>query len=305
MKMLLPRSPTPRAVTDAALRRWPLPMPGSDADKETRGHVLVVAGGREMPGAALLGATAALRAGAGKLTVATPACISIGVGLALPEARAVGLPETKAGGLAPRGIAVLEKIAGRVQALVIGPGLLDERATVGFALALLPTLSPEALIVLDAFAMSCVKRRLLPRRLVLTPHAGEMAHLTGMSKEAVQAAPLETACHAAREWRAVVVLKGGSTVIAAPDGPVWRYSGGGEGLATSGSGDTLAGIIGGLAARGAEAAQAAVWGVALHGRAGAALARQAGPLGYLARELPGQVPAALCELNPRRAAGIP
>jgi NAD(P)H-hydrate repair Nnr-like enzyme with NAD(P)H-hydrate dehydratase domain len=103
---------------------------------------------------------------------------------------------------------------------------------------------------------------------------------------------------AARRWNAVVALKGAQTVIATPEGKVWCHQGGNCGLATSGSGDTLAGAIGGLAARGAALAQACAWGVVLHARAGELLAGQRGPVGYLARELPDAMLAVLRGYEP-------
>ena len=95
----------------------------------------------------------------------------------------------------------------------------------------------------------------------------------------------------AQAWRAVVALKGATTCIAGVDGQAWRHRSETPGLATSGSGDVLAGIIAGLAARGATREQAAVWGVALHSRAGEALAHRSGSVGYLARELAAEIPA--------------
>jgi NAD(P)H-hydrate repair Nnr-like enzyme with NAD(P)H-hydrate dehydratase domain len=106
---------------------------------------------------------------------------------------------------------------------------------------------------------------------------------------------------AARNWNAVVALKGATTFIASPRGQVWRHSGGQPGLATSGSGDVLAGVIAGLAAQGAPLEQAGAWGVVLHAMAGARLARKLGPLGYLARELAGEIPALMKALRPRGA----
>ncbi|WP_308601975.1 NAD(P)H-hydrate dehydratase [Massilia sp. Dwa41.01b] len=120
-----------------------------------------------------------------------------------------------------------------------------------------------------------------------------MAHLTGTPKPEIVAAPDARAADAAVKWNAVVALKGARTVIAAPDGEMWQHEGGNVGLAISGSGDTLAGIIAGLAARGADLAQATCWGVALHARAGERLAARLGVLGYLAREIPDEIPALL------------
>jgi NAD(P)H-hydrate repair Nnr-like enzyme with NAD(P)H-hydrate dehydratase domain len=132
---------------------------------------------------------------------------------------------------------------------------------------------------------------------VLTPHAGEMAHLTGALKEDLQEAPQSCACRHAAAWHAVLALKGATTCVAAPDGRCWTHRSQAPGLGTSGSGDVLAGLIAGLAARGCPPEQAAVWGVALHARAGAALAARQGTLGFLARELPAEVPALMDRLQ--------
>ena len=286
-------------LDDAALRAWPLPMPDDNGDKEQRGRVLVVAGSPQMPGATVLAAVAALRAGAGKLTIATAASIAPGVALAVPEARVLPLPETAEGGLALNGVEDLQPLLPGACALLFGPGLQDEAAAIAFACRLLPACG-DLPVVLDAYGMSVVRQ--LPEdwplaaQLALTPHAGEMASLTGADKSAVQQQPQTMAREAARRWQAVVALKGRQTHIAAPDGRMWRHDGGNVGLATSGSGDTLAGLIAGLAARGAPLPQACAWGVVLHARAGERLTRRLGPLGLLARELAGEVPDLLREL---------
>ena len=280
----------PVRITESLLRGWPLPMPGPDGDKEERGRTLVIAGSREMPGAALLAATAALRAGAGKLQVATAASVAPGIALALPEALVIALPESPRGGLARHGVDQLEGNLQKADAVLVGPGLLDEDESCRFVQALLP-LCGKAATILDALAMSVVRQQTrFEHPVLLTPHAGEMAHLSGAAKDDVAAEPQRHAAVAARRWNAVIALKGGRTHVAAPDGKAWLHVGGHTGLATSGSGDVLAGIVAGLAARGAPREQAVVWGVALHGRAGRELAGRCGPLGYLARELPAEIP---------------
>ena len=284
-------APTPALDVDTALlRSWPLPQPDPDGDKETRGRALVIAGSREMPGAALLAATAALRAGAGRLTVATAASVAPGVALALPEGRVIALPESPDGGLLADGIGALERVLRKTQAVLLGPGLQDEAATQVFVQALLARCG-DAAVVLDALAMNVVDAvPRFDRPVLLTPHAGEMARLTGAAKATILQ-DAERACRgAAARWNAVVALKGARTWIATPQGQTWHHDGGTVGLATSGSGDTLAGLIVGLAARGAPLAQAAVWGVVLHARAGEALATRRGPLGFLAGELAAEVP---------------
>ena len=291
----------PRRIDDAALARWPLPAPEGTADKETRGHVLVVAGSHEIPGAALLAAVAALRVGAGKLTIAAPERVALGLALAIPEARVIALAENKGGGLLARGRAALESVAAKAGAVVLGPGMLDETRSVAFVRGLLPLLR-EAVVVLDAYAMSVARDGPFDQPVVLTPHPGEMAHLTGLTKEAVCDDPLGTAREAAARWNACVALKGAETFIVQPGEGAWRFDGGTPGLATSGSGDTLAGLIGGLAARGLSPLQASAWGVLLHARAGHALGRRYGPLGYLARELSAEVPAIVHAIGKKHAA---
>lgn len=285
-------------VDEALLRGWALPMPDDSGDKEGRGRLLVIGGSREMPGAVILAATAAMRAGAGKLAIATGDSVAQLVALAIPESRVIGLPETDDGGIATRAAAALESMQGRLDAVLIGPGMLDEPAICDFVHALLPMLDGVP-VILDAAAMGVVCNSqaggagFLGRygaQVLLTPHAGEMAHLSGASKEAVAADPNAMAREMAQRWQATVALKGPVTCIATPDGRLWQHEGGNVGLAASGSGDTLAGIIVGLAARGATLEQAAAWGVALHARAGDRLAERTGPLGYLTRDLAAEVP---------------
>lgn len=295
-----PADSHPTTLDDASLRDWPLPMPPGEGDKELRGHVLILGGSREMPGAIILAATAALRAGAGKLTIATGASVAQLVALAIPEARVIGLRETPEGGFEREATGQLNPLADKVNAVLIGPGMQDEAATAALVRALMPRLDGTA-VVLDANAMGIlISPDLDPapatpfrftQPVVVTPHAGEMAHLTGIAKDTILADPAGACARAVRDWNAVVALKGARTVIGAPDGGLWQHEGGNVGLAISGSGDTLAGIIAGLAARGASLAQAACWGVFLHARAGERLAERLGVLGYLAREICDEIPA--------------
>ncbi|HEY1230809.1 MAG TPA: ADP/ATP-dependent (S)-NAD(P)H-hydrate dehydratase, partial [Ramlibacter sp.] len=180
----------------------------------------------------------------------------------------------------------LEPVVQSARAVLVGPGMMDPGATTELVARLMPGLRGRA-AVLDARAMDVVTRlQRFDEPVLLTPHAGEMAHLSGANKDDVLAEPLRAAREAAAKWNAVVALKGPQTTIVRPDGGAWLHEGGNVGLATSGSGDTLAGAIAGLAARGATLEQACAWGVVLHARAGEQLAEQLGPVGYLARELP-------------------
>lgn len=280
-----------RVVTAAALRRMPLPEPDASSDKDARGRVLVIGGSASVPGALLLAGVAALRAGAGKLQLATVRRVAPALGVAVPEALVLSLPENRAGELAgTRATNLLRGYADRAECVLVGPGMSSERSARALLRPLPRMLRGVAVLVLDAAAILALSDDTVPLaplegRVVLTPHAGEMASLLGVEKEQVQDDPRAAALEASQRFRAVVALKGPESWIATPAGALHHYVQGGVGLATSGSGDTLAGIVAGLAARGASAEQAAVWAVYLHGAAGHALARRLGPYGYLAREL--------------------
>jgi hydroxyethylthiazole kinase-like uncharacterized protein yjeF len=276
--------------------------------------VLILGGSREMPGAVILAAVAALRAGAGKLTVATGNSVAQLVALAIPESRVLGLAENEAGGFTVEAVAALDPLADHINAILIGPGMQDEEATARLVHALLPRLQgSDTSVLLDANAMGAILhppegvnppfRFDVP--VLVTPHAGEMAHLTGIAKEDISAGDDKLALDMAQRWNAVVALKGARTVIATPQGERWQHEGGNVGLATSGSGDVLAGIIAGLAARGAGLAQAAGWGVVLHAQAGERLAARLGRLGYLARELMDEIPALLEQAAGEAADAVP
>jgi ADP-dependent NAD(P)H-hydrate dehydratase len=287
-------------VTPALLRRLPLPSLES-GDKEDRGRVMVVGGSTEMPGAALLAGTAVLRAGAGKLKIATARRVALHVAIAMPEARVIGLPETETGGISAKAASFFLTDAMACAGVVVGPGMIDQSAVSALTADLLRELDGPG-IVLDAAALSGLEEKREPLRrqagrIVITPHFGEMAGMMGLEKEEVEADPLGTARRAAAQLGVVVALKGSSTWIATPDGEAWVFRNGCVGLATSGSGDVLAGVIGGLLARGVDPARAAMWGVHLHGGAGRKLARARGPVGFLARELPDEIPRVMAELQ--------
>ena len=297
------RAPRTIAVTRALLRRLPLPKPDDAGSKDERGQVLVVGGSAQVAGAVLLAGEAALRAGAGKLQLATVKSSATALGMAVPESLVVALPESRRGEIiGERASAMLAQYVQRVDAMLVGPGMTSARAAHALIARCVGRLGPDAVLILDAAAILALRSNEallapLDGRAVLTPHAGEMASLLDMEKDAIEAEPGRTALHAAERFGAVVVLKGAESSIATPDGTLYRYDGGNVGLATSGSGDTLAGIVAGLAARGAPALNAVVWGVYLHGSAGRALAKRIGPLGFLAHELLAELPPLLRRLG--------
>lgn len=277
------------------LRALPLPDHDSEASKAARGVILAVGGSLGVPGAILLTAVAALRAGAGKLQIATCASLAPTLGLLVPEALIIRLCETEAGGIDASAIEGLSRRLDVADAVVVGPGM-DEQATMLTAAILTHPARPP--LVLDAAGLLGLEPATVSTRggCVLTPDADEMAKLLDIDRNVILAEPERIAVDTAARFGAVVALKGSSTVVAAPDGQAFHYAGGGVGLATSGSGDTLAGIVGGLLARGATPLTAAIWGVFLHGDAGRRLAKRHGPLGFLARELLDEVPLAMHEV---------
>jgi hydroxyethylthiazole kinase-like uncharacterized protein yjeF len=295
----------PITITSELLRGWPLPRAEDDADvgrgKESRGRVLVAGGSLEVPGAIVLAGVAALRAGAGKLQIATCRDVAPAVAVAVPEARVIGLPRSESGDIDPSGAARLASAVGGVAAALIGPGMLDIATVHELMRRLLPQVRGTAL-VLDAGALSCIADRKealhhLDDAVVLTPHTGELAFMLGREEDDITRDPLDSARGAAAELRAIVTLKGARTYVAAPDGTAYCSADGPIGLATSGSGDTLAGVIAGLLARGAEPAQAAVWGVYLHSGAGRVMTARMGKVGFLAREMLAEIPALLAQFD--------
>ena len=277
----------------AWLAAHPLPAIASEGDKEERGLVLVAGGSPQTPGAVLLAGEAALRVGAGKLRIATVVEIAGLVAVALPEARVLDC-------LSHPELVPLEQISAGCAAVLIGPGLLDERLAeevVGKVLA-----SGAPALVLDAMALFAGRFERLRshgQAAVLTPNFSEAASMLEVEQGEVNSDPAKAARELVRLSGAVVALKGPATVLLAPDGRAVTEQGGNVGMATSGSGDVLAGIVAGLLARGGDPFEAAAWAIHLHALAGDRLARKVGPVGYLARELCPEIPSLLRDLEQR------
>jgi len=296
---------TPAEVTPGLLRRIPLPQPASDDDKDGRGRVLVIGGAAEVPGAVMLAGIAALRAGAGKLQLATVKSVAAYLGIAVPEARVIGLPETSEGAVAREAAPLLPPFCDAADCVLLGPGMLDPETTDGLLRALICKIGGGPALVLDAGGLGCIRLddsllRHRGGRVVLTPHAGEMARLLDREREAVVRDACQVAAEAAARFGAVVALKGAKTYVATPDGKCFVYRDGSVGLATAGSGDTLAGIVAGLLARGADPLEATLWAVWLHGAAGTVLAKRHGTVGFLARELLAEIPGLMHGLSEPR-----
>ncbi len=286
----------PTSLTPAELKRHPLP-PVEAGDKDSHGRLLVIAGTREIAGAASICANAAMRAGSGKVSIATVASVAPQLGMTVPEARVLAIAEERDGGFARSSVARLAKLAGDHDAVVAGPGMSPTPVSTKLAAALcaagLPVALDAALLHGLAPAASAARGAEIPP--ILLPHSGEMASLLGCSAEEAEADSLGCGREAARRYQAIVLAKGPQSYIATPEGKAWKYKGGGPGLGVSGSGDALAGILGGLLARGAAPLTALLWAVWLHGEAGAGLANRIGPIGFFAREISGEVPRLLAK----------
>jgi hydroxyethylthiazole kinase-like uncharacterized protein yjeF len=287
----------PRRVDAELLAQYPLPDHPEDSDKNDRGLAMLIAGSRELAGAALLSGLGALRAGAGKLRIVTAQSIALNLSIAVPEARVAAFVEDRSGCIDPAAVEAVVRNCEGVDSLTIGPGMQHGDALEELLRATLASGGAYPL-VLDAAALGMLPPLAEPLRAwrggaILLPHAGEMARLLERKEEAISRDPLAAAQEAAKTFGSVSIIKGQWSFIVAPDGSSFKFLGGGIGLATSGSGDVLAGIVGGLAARGADPLTAALWGVYLHGEAGRLLSRQIGKLGFLAREILDQVPGLL------------
>ncbi len=266
-----------------------LPGRGTDSTKFSAGHVLVVGGSRGLTGAVCLAAAAAMRAGAGYVTALVPASLEAIFEVKLTEVMTRGLPDAD-GALTVDGVRLALAEAGRYPgALVLGGGLSRAEPTRDFAIELAEECPLPLVLDADGIgAFAGEARWIRPRQAptVLTPHAGELGRLLGVPSADVEASRLEHARGAALETGGIVVLKGDDTLVAAPDGRVVVSRGGAPGLATAGTGDVLAGVVGAFLAAGLDPFTAAVCAVQAHLAAGQrAAARLGGPHGVIASDV--------------------
>ncbi len=269
-----------------------------DVHKGMFGHVLGVAGSTGKSGAAVLTGLAALRVGAGLVTLALPESLSADLPDRPPEIMTCPLPQTDEGTLGSAVLDRLLKLAQDKTVAAIGPGISTHPETVRLLHGLVRGLSIP--MVIDADGLNCLAGHLEILKearspIVLTPHPGEMARLLGTSSQAVQSDRLGAAAELAGRCPATVVLKGARTVIAGRDGVLTINTTGNSGMATAGTGDVLTGMIAGLIAQGHPPDQAACLGVYLHGLAGDLAAAEVGEIGLLAGDLIRRIPTAIRE----------
>ncbi len=297
-------SATARTVTTELLKTLPLVEHGVESSKADRGKLLIVAGSARLPGTAILAARAALRVGCGTVRVAAPASVATWIGIVVPELMVVPLPETSSGTPSLAALAMLREHYRSCAAAVVGPGMGEHEETDRLARRLVEEmpmpLVVDAQAVLALAPMASGKGVGASSSRILTPHAGEMAALSGISVDAIEADREGIASRFAEEWGTILLLKGRETLIVSPGaeaGDFYRNTAGTPGLGTAGSGDVLAGVIGGLLAQGNEPVAAAVWGVHLHALAGEAAAGDEGDDGMIASDIVDRLPRALRALR--------
>jgi len=281
------RLTTPAAVSSRLVRRQ------SGAHKGDTGHLLVIAGSTGKTGAAAMACQAAMRTGAGLVSLGAPRSLNAVLETMLLEVMTVPLPETDTGSLSRQAGDPIARLLPGKRCLAIGPGLGMDAETGQLVRRLLPEC--EIPMVIDADGLNHITGRpelfeKLKAPAVLTPHPGEMARLTGLSTSRVQHDRVNCARDFATSTGTIVVLKGAGTIIAAPDGQVHVNPTGNPGMAAGGMGDVLTGMIAGLITQGCSPGMAAVAGVYLHGSAADALASAGTPTGYLASELLDRIP---------------
>ena len=279
-----------RRIDSDWLADHPLPPIAAGSDKNRRGRVLLIGGAEFVPGALRLSGEAVLRAGAGKLQMATVKAAAMSLAVLMPEAAMIALPSDDEGEIAPEAAEFIGERLDRCDVVIMGPGMSAAPHTSRLVASVLSELDARTIAILDAAALTCagnLKAEIAARqgRLIVTPHHRELSYLTGIAEEEIARDPAVAARSVAEGYGMVVLLKAEQSILAAPGVEPLLYDGGSIGLATGGSGDVLAGLIGGLAARGAAPVQAAAWGAFIHGAAGAALSRSVGTVGFLAREI--------------------
>ncbi len=279
------------------------PRRAADSHKGNYGRLLCFAGSEGMAGAAIMAGTAALRCGLGLLEMAVSRSLYAIMAGSMPQAVFTLLPRDEEGGLAPEAGQLLISRANRASAALIGCGLSCAEATAGVILALLKNLSVPA--VADADGLNILAQHPeawneISAPLVITPHPGEMARLTGLTVEDIQADRVGAARRFAAEKGVTVVLKGYRTVVASPDGQAMINPTGCPGMATGGSGDVLAGMIASFLAQGQSPMQAAMCGVYLHGAAGEIAAEALSQISMLPTDIIEALPKLFAEIENRQ-----
>ncbi len=295
---LIEEQPPALLMADPLWARGLLPIRPPDAHKGSMGRVLVVGGSAGMMGAVAMASESALRAGAGYAVAAVPRSCVDALESRVPTVVKRGLPETAARALSKEALEPILNEAIHADVMVIGPGLSRDPETEELARALVERV--DCPILLDADGLNAFEGRPLRRNkapLLITPHYGEAARLTGRLIAEVARDPAGWARRFAHQSGAIVCLKSTPMLTAAPSEPLILNASGNPGMATAGAGDALSGVISGLLAQGMEPPEAAAVGCFVHGLAGDVAARRKGMRGMIATDIVEAIPAALVALE--------
>ncbi|MFC2067953.1 NAD(P)H-hydrate dehydratase [Chloroflexota bacterium] len=272
------------------------------ANKGNFGKVLTITGSTNYIGAAYLAASGAMRVGAGLVTLATPASLQPIIASKLTEATYLPLPESQPGTISGEAAKLIHKQLDQYNVMLLGCGLGQSQSTARFIKSTLFNLPMKTPLVLDADALNILSKiknwwQDLATEVILTPHPGEMARLTGVLIDAVQSDRVNLAKKLAREWHKTIVLKGAYSIVATPHGHTKVSLLANPGLASAGTGDVLAGAIAGLVAQGLTLLDAAALGVYLHGKAGELVKEKIGDAGMIATDLLSALPLVIKKLK--------
>jgi hydroxyethylthiazole kinase-like uncharacterized protein yjeF len=272
-----------------------------DAHKGEFGHIFILAGSSRFSGAAVLCSTAAMRSGAGLVTLGVPKSLNnAAIKIKLKEVMTLPLPETKDATLSLSGFKKIKDFAKDIDVLVVGPGLSKNKSTQGLVRKVLSKIDKP--VVVDADGLNALAGHLnllqasglRPQaEKVLTPHPGEMARLLGISISKVQANRNEIAKRFAKDYKVTVVLKGHGTVVADYKGNLYKNRTGNPGMATAGSGDVLTGMTGAFLGQGLDAFNAAKYAVYLHGLAGDLAVKEKSQISLIASDIIDKIPEAI------------
>lgn len=266
-----------------------------DVHKGSCGKVLVVAGSKGLTGAAALAAGAALRSGAGTVTLGIAESLHDIMEMKVTEVMTSPLAEVLPGFLGSESLCEIHRLALQNDVVAIGPGLGRHEETIALVHQVIAGIEKPLVIDADALYALIDHTSLLAEAKsvpILTPHPGEMARLVGLTADEVNEDRVYIARQAALEWGSIIILKGARTVVAFPDGEVYINSSGNAGMATGGAGDVLTGIIAGFIGQGLSSHEAALAGVYIHGLAGDIVAKN-GMVGMIASDIMKALPAAI------------
>jgi len=280
-----------------------------DSHKGDFGHIFIVGGSRSMAGAAILAGKAALRSGAGLVTIGIPESVATSIPTNTVELMTLPLPETNKGTIAISALESFSEFVRKVDVLLIGPGLSNNPQTQNFIRRAIAESRLQTIIDADAInawpefmdsfkvEVSCLSVDKCHLK-IITPHPGEMAKLLGVTVSEVQKNRVHMAKSFAKEYNVIVVLKGYQTVVADPNGTIYVNKTGNSGMSTAGTGDVLSGMISAFLAQGLSSFNAAKFGVYIHGLAGDLVVNDKTELGLIASDIIEYIPKAFMQSIP-------